>query len=97
MSRDYTGDKLDEFWVRNNGRTIVLDGVKHVLGVDVYEAIYPTERMVMTVHAEVKNKQSKYYRDEKQRLGDDWSVDVLESDPNVVLQIMEQIPYEEMV
>lgn len=69
----------DEFWMELHKKEVSIDGIIHVLNVSVFTAIYPYKHDVISVMAEPKDKTTKYYRDEKRRLGDDWSIDVLES------------------
>ena len=70
---------IKEFWLNANGKEVLINGIKHILRVSVYRAIYPYEHQVLTVHAEPKNKNTEYYQATKKELGDDWSTDVLGS------------------
>lgn len=78
-------------WLEHDGKTVTIDGIKHVLRVNCYEVIYPYRHQVISVYAEVKNKNTKYYRDLRREYGDDWSTDVLESDELLTNQILQQL------
>mgnify|MGYP001074389770 CR=1 FL=1 len=82
-----------EEWLDYDGRKVVLNGVAHKIRVSTYRAIYPYEHVAITVHADPVDKRTKYYRDTKRELGDDWSTDVLGSDielqVNILLQLQE--------
>ena len=77
-------------WQEHNGKTVYLEGLSHTVKVESYRAYYPYERDVINVFAEPKNKNSKAYRETKARLGDDWSIDVLESEPEVYTDVLTQ-------
>lgn len=78
-------------WLEHDGKRVKLNGITHVIKVDVYQAIYPHPHETMIVHAEVVNKKSKYYQDRKAEYGDDWSTDVLSSDVMVQAEILHQL------
>lgn len=78
-------------WLEHNGKVVKINGILHILRVDHYEATYPYRHWTITVHAEVKDKSTKYYRDRKQEMGDDWSTDVLESDVTLQADILHQL------
>ena len=68
------------FWADFDGRKVVLDGHVHVLRVSSYVATFPRKERVINVHADPEDKTSKWYRDVRRQLGDDWSTDVLQSE-----------------
>ena len=76
MSHDLRGR---EHWVGANGKIITIEGKKYKIKVSSYKAIYPYERMVISVYAEMMDKADPEYLDTKLILGDDWSTDVLDS------------------
>ena len=78
-------------WLEHDGKVIVLDGIKHVLRVQTYHAIFPYEHDVITVHAEVKDKRSKYYQTLRHEFHDDWSTDILDSDVTIQAHILSQL------
>jgi len=78
-------------WLEADGRVVTLDGIKHRLRVEQYEAIYPYKRTVTKVWATPVNRTSRYYRDIRAALGDDWSTDILESDVCVVSDVVAQL------
>lgn len=82
--------KGKEFWLDHDGEVVVLDGIKHRLEVDSYKAKYPREEYVISVHAVPVNKQSKYYKEIKAKLGDDWASNVLES-PELESEVLAQL------
>ena len=78
-------------WMAQTGKVVTLDGIKHVLRVESYRAIYPYVRDVLKVWATPVNRRSRYYQDVRARLGDDWSTDVLESDVCVIADVISQL------
>jgi len=78
-------------WLEHDGKVVRINNIKHVLRVSCYEAIYPYPHQVITVHADPKDKSTKYYQNQKVELGDDWSVDVLESNPVLQADILRQL------
>ena len=77
-------------WLEHDGKVVYIDQLAYNIKVRTYTARYPYEQQMITVDAEPKNKQSKYYREIKQHLGDDWSTDVLDSDPDVYANVLLQ-------
>lgn len=82
-------------WLDYDGRVVKLDGINHVLRCNRYKAIYPYERIVTTVHAEPQNRTTRYYRDIRRELGDDWSTDILQSDVTIQCEVMAQLELSE--
>jgi len=78
-------------WLEHDGKIVTIDSYTHTLKVSVYEAIYPYTHMVCRVMAEPLDKQSAWYQGLKQQLGDDWSTDVLGSDSDVTVSVMQQL------
>ena len=78
-------------WLNHDGKRVYLHGYAYTLKASTHEAIYPYAHTVLVVHAEPVNKQSKYYRAVKADLGDDWSMDVLGSNPETYAEIQRQI------
>lgn len=66
-------------WEDKDGKIVIIDGYKHRLKVSVYTAKYPYIHKVITVDAVPINKTTKYYKKWKRKLGDDWSIGVLEN------------------
>jgi hypothetical protein len=66
-------------WLEHDGKTVTIDGIKHKIKVSTFEAIYPYKHAAITVYATPVNRYSKYYREIKKELRDDWSTDVLSS------------------
>lgn len=79
-----------EQWFAHNGKEVWIHGYRHTLSVKRSDAIYPYAHTVVRVHAVPVNHETRYYRDTRQALGDDWSIDVLGSDeitPCVMYQL----------
>jgi len=76
MSHDLRGR---EQWLGVNGKVITVRGKKYKIKVSSHKAIYPYERMVISVMAEMMDKNDLEYLETKLILGDDWSTDVLDS------------------
>jgi len=87
MSQDL--DQHNSWWLQQDGKTVLLDGIAHVIRVSTYRASYPYERDVISVQAEPVNKTTQYYLAIKKVLGDDWSTDVLASGPSFQTQVMQ--------
>lgn len=77
-------------WLVHNGKTVKLDGVSHTLRCTTHFARYPIKVEVISVHAE-PDKNSAHYKEIKRQLGDDWSVDVLDSDIELQAEILQQL------
>lgn len=82
------------FWAEYNGRIVTIDGLQHRIVCRTYKTRYPSEREVIDVSAEPVSKSSKHYREEKAKLGDDWSIDVLASDIDLQCEILQQLQAE---
>ncbi len=78
-------------WLDHDGTAITLDVYVHTLKVDTYEVIYPYAHTVLRVHAQPQYTETKWYKAMKRQLGDDWSTDVLGSDIDVQLDVMQQL------
>jgi hypothetical protein len=77
-------------WVAHDGTEVWLHGYRHTLRVRSTEAIYPYAHTVLSVSAEPVNKTTRYYQDTRQKLGDDWSIDVLSSE-DIAVPVMKQL------
>jgi hypothetical protein len=77
-------------WLEHNGKTVLIDGIKHVIEVSTIRAIYPYRHTSISVYARPVNRKSKFYQDTKAKLGDDWSTDVLSS-PELQCEILNQL------
>lgn len=69
----------NEFWLEQDGVSIVLNNHQHILKVSNFQAIYPYEHESLQVVAEPVDKTTEYYRSAKRQLKDDWCIDVLGS------------------
>lgn len=78
-------------WIDFDGRIVKLDGINHRIRVSRYNAIYPYPRIVTTVSAEPCDRRTRYYRDIRAELGDDWSTDILESDVSIQSEVLAQL------
>ena len=78
------------FWREHDGKKVVIRGSKHVLRVDFFMQKYPYEAEMVRVFAVPTSKTSKNYREIRALLGDDWSIDVLESDIELQSDIIKQ-------
>jgi hypothetical protein len=67
-------------WLEHDGKHVVVDGIAYTIKATSYMAVYPYAEERVSVYAAPVSKQSKYYRDIKRYLGDDWSTDVLDSE-----------------
>lgn len=85
-------NEQNESWIQYNGKSVYIDGIKHIIKVSTYKAIYPYKHIALHVDAIPADKNTKYYRTLKAKLGDDFSVDLLQSDcelqANILLQIL---------
>lgn len=73
-------------WLQHDGKRVVVNGIAYVLHATSFMARYPYTQEMVSVQAEPVNKQSRFYREAKAQLGDDWTTDVLDSDSEVVAQ-----------
>lgn len=81
----------NKHWLDHDGKVIEINGVKHKITCDLWTAKYPTTRRVIDVSATVCDKSCHYYTEHKEKLGDDWSVDLLASEPEFVAGILSQL------
>lgn len=88
-----TASAHNTYWHTYSGKIVLIDGIQHRLRVREYTARYPREERRIDVSAEPVSKSSRYYRETKQSLGDDWSIDVLDSDCELQVAILEQLGY----
>lgn len=72
-------ESQEDFWMRQDGKEFVVEGIKYRLRVSAYTAQYPYHHRALHVDAYPVNKRTKFYRDMKLALGDDWGTDVLKS------------------
>lgn len=82
------------FWIEHNGKVVTMDGIKYELCCYTFEQRYPYKAEMISVSAVCVNKRSKFYRDRKEQLGDDWSIDVLDSDVTVQADVLSQLGVE---
>ena len=80
-------------WEEFDGRVITVDGMECTIRVSTYMAIFPRKERVIHVHAVPTEAamQTEAYLSVKRDLRDDWSTDVLDSDPEVQTEILEQL------
>ncbi len=80
-------------WEKFDGRTVTVDGMECVIRVSSYLARFPREERVIHVHAVPTEAAmlTEAYLSVKRDLRDDWSTDVLDSDPEVQTEILEQL------
>lgn len=79
-----------EEWLDYDGRQVVVDGKAYRIHASTHHQRYPYEQWNISVFAEPLNKRSEEYLATKHELGDDWDVDVLESE-NFYVQALSQL------
>jgi hypothetical protein len=87
MSASY---EIYKVWTNHDGKVVTINQKKFRLKVSTYEATYPYSRHVIEVKADPINKKSKWYQDDKNLLGDDWFLDVLECSCELQADILTQ-------
>lgn len=80
-----------ETWEQHNGKCVKISGRAYRLQVTQYTAKYPVVCEMVDVQAVPTNKRAKWYLDEKANLGDDFTVDVLDSDIELQAEILSQL------
>jgi len=80
-----------EYWLEANGKTVKVEGKKYKIKVSSWKAIYPYERYVISVMAEMVDKDDPEYVEIRRNLGDDWSTDVLESGEDFYAAVYTQL------
>ena len=80
-----------EFWLEANGKTVKVQGKKYKIKVSSWKAIYPYKRYVISVMAEMVDKDDPEYIEVRRILRDDWSTDVLESGDDFYCAVHEQL------
>lgn len=83
--------KETEIWLEHDGKTVYIDGYAHRLEVSTWRRRYPYEAVMIDVSAVPISKKTAYYREMKEKLGDDWVTDVLASDVEVQADILRQL------
>ena len=78
-------------WTEHNGKKVTVDGLRCRLVVRDFLAVYPYRQQMITVSAQPLSTTTKKYQAMRQQLGDDWSTDVLASDPEVTTDVMRQV------
>ena len=80
-------------WEEFDGRAVMVDGMPCTIRVDTYIAHFPREERVIYVHAVPTESAmlTEAYLSVKRKLRDDWSTDVLGSDPEVQTEILLQM------
>jgi len=86
-----------EYWLEANNKNVFIGGKEHVVKVDSFLAKYPYERYVISVDAEMIDKNDPEYLEVKKLLGDDWSTDILDSGDDVYADVYNQLFPERMV
>ena len=81
----------NSWWLNQDRKEVLIDGLAHCLQTSTYRASFPYERDVITVYAEPINKCTKHYLKVRRELGDDWSTDVLESGIELQVAIKQQL------
>ena len=75
-------------WLDYEGKVYVDPDVGRCkIRIMIHTAIYPCKLEMISVYGEPLNK-NKHYREVRQQLGDDWSTDILESDPEYQAMVM---------
>lgn len=69
-----------EWWLEQDGKTVIVDGKRWKIHARQHRAKYPRDEIVITVHAEMTNKNDPEYLESKRQLRDDWQLDVLKSE-----------------
>jgi len=80
-----------EFWLEANGKVVKIQGKEYKIKVSSWQAIYPYKRHVISVDAEMVNHDDPEYIEIRQKLGDDWSTDVLESGDDFYSAVYSQL------
>jgi hypothetical protein len=80
-------------WEEFDGRAVTVDGMACTIQVSTYVASFPRNERVIHVHAVPTEAamRTEAYLSVKRKLRDDWSTDVLDSDPEVQTEILEQL------
>lgn len=80
----------DKLGVEDNKKIVVLNGEKYRLSIDRYKAIYPREEMKTRCYAECFHKDSEHFKEVREKLGDDWVIDLDES-PELYCEALKQV------
>ena len=80
-------------WISYDGRIVFVDGYSWKLRVETYDAVYPVKQSLTSVWLEPTKttRWSDYYMTIKRRLRDDWTTDVLSSEPELQAELMRQL------
>lgn len=83
-------ESQEDFWLRQHGKRVLVNGISYTLKVSAYNAIYPYKHRVLNRTAEPVNKYSKFYLAAKERAGGDWITD-LDDDFDFEMDVLTQI------
>jgi hypothetical protein len=80
-------------WEQFDGRAVTIDGMDCIIRVRSYVASFPRKERVIHVDAVPTEAAmlTEAYLSVKRKLRDDWSTDVLQSEPEVETAILEQL------
>jgi hypothetical protein len=78
-------------WMDHHGAVVLIGAEAYSIQVSSWNAIYPVRQRVISVSAVPIDRQSAHYLETKRRLGDDWSIDVLDSDVDLQASILSQL------
>lgn len=78
-------------WLKHHGKVVKVDGKKYKISASSHDAIYPYKHKSYTASAEMVDKNDPEYLTTKKDLGDDWSTDLLDSDPEVAAKFLKAL------
>lgn len=82
---------IEELYEKFNERTIKLDGIAYKIKFYRYRAVYPYERMCVSVDLTPVNKKSKFYLERRRQMGDDWSIDGMNLGTDAFVKVYNQL------
>ena len=89
-----------EIWQQLNGLTVTVDGLTWIIDYRAQAATYPYPHTAEYVYLDPtpETRRGRMYREEKARLGDDWSIDVREMEPEAYnTLLLQHIPEAEIL
>ncbi len=78
-------------WLDHDGIRVTVSGIQYQIHARQMQQQYPYPAAIVAVAAVPVNKRTKAYRAMKQRLGDDWSTDILGSGPETEFLFWEAV------
>jgi hypothetical protein len=83
--------EFDQVWLSHHGKTVKISGLEYKLNVKTMLCRYPYAHQSLSVYAEPVDREGDEYLATKRKLGDDWDLNVLDSDIELRADVLSQL------